>query len=142
MEVADVRRRLRMAIEETRKRADERRARNDEASRVWERILPDVAVPAFHQVAQALNAEGYRFQVVTPGAAVRLVPERGGDEFVELALETDGDEPAVMIRSTRGRGRRTVTSERALTVRPAVDGLTDDAVVTELVEELKPFLQR
>src|SRR5215510_10525093 len=142
MEVADVRRRLRMAIEETRKRADERRVRKDEASRAWERILPDVAVPAFHQVAQALNAEGYRFKVLTPGEAVRLVPERGGDEFVELALETDGDEPAVMIRSTRGRGRRTVTSERALTARSTVEGVTDEAIVTELIEELKPFLQR
>ena len=142
MEVADVRRRLRMAIDETRKRADERRTRKDEASLAWERILADVAVPAFHQVAQALNAEGYRFTVVTPGAAVRLVPERGGDEFVELGLETEDDEPAVMIRSTRGRGRRTVTSERALTARSAVDVLTDDEIVTELIEELKPFLQR
>src|SRR5215510_12093920 len=125
MEVADVRRRLRMAIEETRKRADERRVRKDEASRAWERILPDVAVPAFHQVAQALNAEGYRFKVLTPGEAVRLVPERGGDEFVELALDSEGDEPDVMIRSMRGRGRRTVSTERSLGARSRVDAITD-----------------
>jgi len=142
VEVADVRRRLRAAIEETRRLADTRRAKKDSASREWERVLADVAVPACHQIAQALNAEGYRFNVVTPGATVRLVPERGGGEFVELALDTESDEPSVMIRSTRGRGRRTITSERALPERPAVDALTDTAIVTELIEELKPFLQR
>jgi hypothetical protein len=47
-----------------------------------------------------------------------------------------------MIRSTRGRGRRSITSERPLSARSAVDVLTDDEIVTDLIEELKPFLQR
>ena len=142
MEVSDVRRRVRAAIEESRRETDERRARKDGASRAWEQVLADVAVPAFHHVAQALVAEGLRFKVVTPGAVARLVPERGGEEFIELALDTEGDEPVVMIRSTRGRGRRTVASERALTAGSAVDSLTDDRIVSEVIEELKPFLQR
>jgi len=140
MELSDVRRRVRTAIEESRRRTEERRTRKDDASRAWEQVLATVAVPAFHDVAQALVAEGHRFKVVTPGAAVRLVPEKGGEEFVEMALDTDGDEPAVVFRSTRGRGRRTLASERALATR--VDALTDTDVVVELIEELKPFLER
>jgi hypothetical protein len=142
MEVSDVRRRLRLAIDETKRQADERRAKKDAAVREWERVLADVAIPLFHQVVQALNSEGYRYKVTTPGSSVRLVPERGGEEFIEVALDTEGDAPAVMIRSTRGRGRRSVTSERPLSARSAVDVLTDDEIVTDLIEELKPFLQR
>jgi hypothetical protein len=138
MEVSDVRRRLRSAIDETRRRVDERRVRRDEASRAWERALTDVATPAFHQLASALTAEGYRFKVVTPGATVRLVPERGGDEFVELALDSEGDEPVVMIRSTWGRGRRTVTRERPL----GAVAFVDDRIVDQVIEELKHFLER
>jgi len=140
MEVSDVRRRLRTAIEEARRRADERRAKKDASVREWERVLADVAVPAFHQIALALNAEGYRYKVTTPGSAVRLVPERGGDEFVELALDTDGEEPVVMIRSTRGRGRRTVTNERPIGARSSVDVLTDDEVIDGVIAELKGSL--
>lgn len=142
MEVSDVRRRLRGAIDEAKRQADERRAKKDEAVRAWEGVLTDVAIPLFHQIAQALNAEGYRYTVATPGSAVRLVPERGGEEFVELALDTEGDEPVVMVRSTRGRGRRTVTAERSLGARSAVDVLTDNDIADGVIAELTPFLQR
>ena len=140
MEVSDVRRRVRTAIEESRRQADERRAKKDAAVRQWDRVLTDVAIPVFHQVASALNAEGYRYKVTTPGAAVRLVPDRGGEEFIEVALDTEGDEPVVMIRSTRGRGRRGVTSERSLGARSAVDVLTDNALADEIIAELTRLL--
>jgi hypothetical protein len=142
MEVSDVRRRLRTAIEEARRRADERRVRKDAESRAWEKALQEVVIPAFHLVATALAAEGHRYKVVTPGATARLVPERGGDEFVEVALETEGDEPVVIIRSTQGRGRRMITRERPLGARSAADILTDDDVIAPLVGELAPFLER
>lgn len=142
MEVSDVRRRLRAAIEDARRRAAERRGRNDEAARTWERALADVVIPTFHQVAQALNAEGYRFKVVTPGATARLVPERGGDEFVELALVTDRDEPAVLLASTQGRGRRTVSAERVVREGAAIASLSEDDVVAAVLEALLPFIER
>jgi hypothetical protein len=141
MEVSDVRRLLRTAIDDARRRAGERRARKDAAVRDWERVLAEVATPAFHQIALALNAEGYRFQVTTPGSAVRLVPERGGEEFVELALDTDGDDPVVMIRSTRGRGRRMITNERALDARSEIGALAERDVTAEIIAELTPLLQ-
>ena len=142
MEVSDVRRRLRTAIDEARRRGEERRGRKDAESRAWEKALQDVVVPAFHVVASALTAEGYRFKVVTPGTTARLVPERGGEEFVELALETESDEPVVMIRSARGRGRRSVVRERPLGTRSAADIHTDNEIIPPLLEELAPFLER
>jgi hypothetical protein len=142
MEVSEVRRRLRTAIEDTKRQAEDRRAKKEAAVRDWERVLADVAIPLFHQIAQALSAEGYRYVVTTPGSAVRLVPERGGEEFIEVSLDTEGEAPAVMIRSTRGRGRRSVASERPLSTRSAVDALTDDDLVEGVMEELKPLLQR
>jgi len=140
MEVSDVRRRVRSAIEESRRQAEERRVKKDTAVREWERVLADVAIPVFHQIALALNAEGYRYQVTTPGAAVRLVPERGGEEFLELALDTEHDDPAVTLRSTRGRGRRSVTTERSLGAGSAVGTLTDGALAEAVIEDLKPHL--
>ncbi len=142
MEVSDVRRRLLTAIDEARRQAAERRARKDEAARAWEAALADVAVPVFHQVAQALNAEGFRFQVVTPGTTVRLVAERGGEEFIEVALETDGDEPVVMIRSTHGRGRHTVTREQIMRPAAAIASLTGEDILTAIVKEIGPFVER
>ena len=141
MEIYDVRRLLRGAIDEARRRVTERRERKDAASRVWEQILPDVAVPAFHLVASALTGEGLRFNVSTPGNAVRLTPERGGEEFIELALDTD-DEPVVTLRSARARGRRAVSSERPLRAGLAIAGLTQEDVVTAVLEELVPFIER
>ena len=68
MEVSEVRRRLRGVVEQAKRHAAERRARNDDASRAYDTFLAEVAIPAFHTVAQALTGEGYRFKVFTPGA--------------------------------------------------------------------------
>jgi hypothetical protein len=142
MEVSDVRRRLRNAIDEARRRAEERRGRRDEASRAWERLLPEVAAPAFHMMASALTGEGQRFKVLTPGTAIRLSPERGGEEFIELALDTDREQPALLLTSTRGRGRRMLSSERVLREGAAIESLTEEDVVTAVLEELVPFVER
>ena len=142
MEVSDVRRRLRGAIEDAKRRAAERRLQVDDASRAWQEKLDDTVVPAFHTMAQALAAEGHRFKVETPAGAARLSLERSAEEFVELALDTDGDEPALFARSTRGRGRRIISSERVVREGAAVAQLSQDDVVTLLLEELVPFIER
>ena len=142
MEVSDVRRRLRAAMEDAKRRSAERRARTDETSRAWEEVLTGTAVPAFHTMAQALTGEGHRFKVLTPGNSVRLALERSAEEFIELALDTDRDNPAVMVRSTRGRGRRIVSSERAVREGTAVASMTQEDVVGILLDELAPFIER
>jgi hypothetical protein len=140
MEVSDIRRRLRGAIEEAKRRSAERRTRIDQASREYEQFLSSIAVPAMHTIAQALIAEGHRFKVLTPGQAVRLAAEFSPDDYLEIALDTDGDVPAVMLHTSRGRGRRSVTRERPLGRN--IGELTDERVVTVLLEELIPFIQR
>jgi hypothetical protein len=142
MEVSDVRRRLRGAIEEARRRAVERRTRVDEATRAYERFLTEVAVPLFHMMAQALVGEGHRFKVHTPGQAVRLAPDRASEEYIEVALDTDREVPAVVARSVRGRGRRMVSSERPIGEHKAIADLGEEDVIATLLEELVPFVER
>jgi hypothetical protein len=142
MEVSDVRRRLRGAIDAARKAAQERRSRTDQAARDYEAFLRDRAVPVFHTFASALAAEGYRFKVFTPADSVRLASESAGDDFIELSLDPLSDPPAVVGRSSRGRGRRTVTSERPVRDGAAVGELTDDDVLSFLIAEIPPFVER
>jgi hypothetical protein len=142
METSDVRRRLRAAIDQARRRAADRRAISDEASRVWAERLPDAVVPAFQAVLNVLSGDGYKFSLSTPGETARLSPERSSAEFVEIALDTSRDLPAVVVRSTRGRGSRTVESERVVAEGPEIAGLTQDVVVGIVIEEIVPFIER
>ena len=142
MEVSDVRRRLRGAIEEAKKRAAERRARADEASKAFDGFLPDVSVPAFQSLAQALTGEGYRYKVLTPGRAVRLSSEFSPDDFIELALDTTRDAPGLALTASRGRGRRNMTDERPVFDDRPIAELTQDDVLEMLVLEIVPFVER
>jgi hypothetical protein len=142
MEVPDVRRRIRAAIESARLRGAARRTRTDEASRAYEQFLEAIAVPAFHTVVNALAGEGHRFKVITPGRAVRMSPERSAEDFIELSLDTERDAPAVVILSSRGRGRRTVSKDRTLGEGQAIAALTEEDVVAALLDELLPFIER
>jgi hypothetical protein len=142
MEVSDVRRRIRAAIEAARVRATERRARTDEATRAYDQLLETIAVPAFHTVVSALTGEGHRFKVITPGRAVRMSPERSAEDFIELSLETDRDVPAVMLLTSRGRGRRVVNTERVLREGSKIAELTEEDIVDALLDELLPFIER
>ena len=142
MEVSDVRRRIRTAIDTARTRRAERRARTDEAARAYEQFLAATAIPAFHLVAGALTGEGHRFNVITPAGSVRLSPERPSEDFIELSLDTERERPAVVLRSSRGRGRRMLTAERTLRDDLPIAELADEDVVAALIEEAIPFIER
>jgi hypothetical protein len=142
MEVSDVRRRLRIAIDQAKRRAADRRAVADEASRFWGERLPEAVVPAFQAVQNALTGEGFKFSLSTPGETARLSPERSSAEFVELALDTTRELPAVIVRSTRGRGSRTIESERVVAEGPEIAQLTQDAVIGVVIGEIVPFIER
>src|SRR5688572_27881161 len=133
MEITDVRRRLRGAIEEARRDAAERRARTDAAERDYDAFLTGRAIPVFHDVANALTGEGHPFKVFTPARSVKLGSDRTSGEFVELELDTTEDPPQVIGRSSRGRGRRMVTSERPLRPGAAIADLTDEDVLAFLI---------
>ncbi len=136
MDLPEVRRRVRAAIEQARRDAAARRERSDAASRAYDGFLTTRAVPLFHQLAAALVAEGHRYKVFTPSGSVRLASERSGDDFVEVTLDTSVDPPVVLGRTSHGRGRHAVTRERPIREGAAVADLTDDDLADFVLAEL------
>lgn len=142
METSEVRRRFLVAIEKGRRDAAERRTRTDQARRDYEDFLAQRATPLFHQVAAALKAEGQAFAVFTPAASVRLAAERSPEEFIELVLDDSSNPPAVVGRTTRGRGRRTISTERPISEGKSIAELTDEDVLVFLLGEIVLLVER
>ena len=142
MEISEVRRRLKGAIEKARRESAERRARTDTAARDYETFLSQRASPLFHQFAAALTAEGHPFKVFSPAASIRLAADRSPEEFIELSLDDTSDPPAVVGRTTRGRGRRMVSSERAIKDGASIADLTDEDVLAFLLDEIARLIER
>lgn len=142
IDVPDVRRRLRGVIESARKTAQERRVRHDRAAADYEDFLRDRAVPTFHTVASALVAEGHRFKVHTPAGSVRLASELSPEDFIELTLDTTSDRPVVVGRINRGRGRRLVTADRPVREDVSIAEISDEDVLSFLMREIVPFVER
>ena len=140
IEIPELRRQIRAAIELSKKNAAARRSRTDAAQRDYEKFLNEIAVPTVQQFASALAGEGHFFKVATPAESVRLSSASAADDYIELMLDASQDPPEVIARVNRGRGRRMVTAERPVRERTAVADLTADDVVALLLEEITPFL--
>lgn len=141
IEISELRKRLRAAIDKSRRGAAERRERLDAASAAYAQFLEHKAGPLAHMLANALRAEGYNFTVFTPNGGVRLSSAKSGDDFVEFSLDSSQPEPVVVLRVNRARGRRVVQHERPIRGKP-VDQLTEEDVLQALLEELGPFVER
>jgi hypothetical protein len=139
MEISDVRKRILQTIDRAKQQVAERRARNDEATRAFGPFLDTIAVPLVRQVAQVLRAEGQLFNVFTPSGSVRLMSDRSTEDFIELFLDTGGDQPRVVGRTRRGRGHRVLESEETL---GAPGDLSEDDVLTFLLKGLEGFVER
>ena len=142
MEVSQVRRRLQSAIASARERTQRRRERAADAETAYDAFLTNVATPLARQVANALHAEAYAFTVSTPGRGLRLALDRGRDDFIELGLETNADEPFVIGRIRRTRGSRTIEEERPIKPGASPDQLSEDDVLDFFVSALEPWLER
>lgn len=140
IEIPELRRQIRTAIELAKKNAAAKRSRSDTAQHDYDAFLNQIAVPTVQQFASALAGEGHFFKVETPAGSVRLSSASAKDDFIELLLDTAQDPPEVVARVSRGRGRRMVTSERPVRERTAAADLTEEDVVTLLVQEITPFL--
>ena len=139
MEVSDVRKRLLTTIDRAKRQAAERRARNDEATRTFDRVLNTVAIPLFRQVAGVLRAEQHLFTVFTPSASVRLSSDRSAEDFVEIFLDTSGDTPGVIGHTSRNRGRRILEFEQVIGV---PDTLTETEMLDFLLKAIETFVER
>jgi hypothetical protein len=142
MEVSEVRRRLRAAIQQARRDAADRRERSDRAARDYEQLLTERAAPILHTLATALTGEGHPFKVHTPAGSVRLAAEGSSEDYIEITLDSTQDPPAVLLRSSRGRGRRQITSERALAEGEAIASLSDEEVLSAVLAEIGPLVER
>ncbi len=142
MEVSDVRRRVRIAIEKAKHDSAERRAHAESGARDYEVFLAQIAIPLFHQVASALVADGHPFKVFTPVGSVRLSSDRSPGDFIELAFDDGPDRPQVVGRANRGRGRQVISSERPIRENAAIAELTEDDLLSYILDEVTPMLVR
>ena len=141
MEISDVRRRVTETVERAKRSAGERRARADEAARDYATFLDALAVPLVRQVANVLKVQGYLFGVFTPSGSVRLASEKSADDYIEIALDTSGDQPVVLGHSRRARGGHIVESEQPIGG-PAIGSVTEEQVLAFLLKELEPLVER
>jgi hypothetical protein len=142
MEVSEIRRQVRAAIESARREARERRVRSDRAALDYQDFLRDRAVPVFQTVAAALVAESYRFKVFTPADSVRLASETSSTDFIELSLDPAANPPTVIGRTSRGRGSRLVDRERPIREGAPIPELSDEDVLAFLMTEIAGLLER
>jgi hypothetical protein len=125
-----------------RDRAQRRRQLAADAETTYDSFLSNVATPLVKQIANALQAEGYAFTLSTPGRGLRLALDRGRDDFIELALETDADEPTVIGRIRRTRGSRTIEEERPVKRGASPDHVSEQDLLDFFESALQPWLER
>jgi hypothetical protein len=142
MEVSVVRQRVLEAISRAKGTAGDRRARTDQAGREYQHFLDRIAVPLFKQIANVLRVENYAFDVFTPAGSVRLMSERGGDDYIEITLDTKGSVANVIGRSSRSHGGNVTQVERALNATGAIGELTEEELLAFVLKELEPFVEK
>ena len=141
METSVVRKRVSDTIEKAKRQAAEHRQRADAATRVYAEFLETMAVPLFKQIANVLKVSGYSFSVFTPSGAVRLMSDRNAEDYIELSLDTSGDHPMVLGKSSRSRGRRVIEHEQAIS-ELTIEHLTEEHVMQYVLKELEPLVDR
>ena len=142
MEVSHVRRKLTAAIEQARRIAQQRRERSSEVQRAYEAFLADVAVPIARMLGNVLKAEGYPFTVATPGGGLRLISDKGRDDYVEIGLDTTSNPPDVVGRIRYARGSRTIAEERPVKPGASPQAITEDELLDFLIHAVEPWLER
>jgi len=142
MEISDIRRRLRQALDQAKKASADRRARADAATIAYNAFLRDIGTPVFRMFANVVKAENYPCTVFTPTEGVRLVSERHADDFIELWLDASLDPPKIATRVSRTRGRNLTTSEGLLKAESPINSLTDEDVLAFLLEHIGTLVER
>ncbi len=130
------------AIDRAKARSQQHRQHAAEAERAYAAFLEEVATPTTRMMANVLKAEGYPFTVSTPSGGLRLASDRGRDDYVEFALETNGDSSIVIGRIRYTRGSRTLEDERPVRAGASPQDLSDTDVLAFLVSALEPWLER
>jgi len=80
--------------------------------------------------------------VFTPKGGLRLASGKAAEDFLEFELDTSGRHPLVILRVNLGRGRKITQHERPIRGEERLDQLTEEDVLTALLEEIAPFVER
>ena len=142
LDIPEVRQQVRRAIERARLDAVSRRERAEAADRQGRRFVEHVAAPVAQQVMSVLRAEGFGFRLSTPPGAVRLVSDRRREDFIDIAVDTAGDEVAIMTTVSHVRGGRVLVPERPLNAEVEMDALTERHVLEFLLHAIQVFVER
>jgi hypothetical protein len=142
MEVSQVNKRVRSAIEDAKAKAQARRNASASADKAYAAFLESVATPIARQVANALKVAGVGFTLGTPGGGLRLAADRGRDDYIEFVLDTAGELPQASGRVSVTRGSRTLDEVRPIKPGTTIEELTEEDVLEFLVQALEPWLER
>ena len=142
IETSELRKRLRAAIDQRRRAAAERRTKFDEAASAYKELLETTATPLVQMLANALRAEGFPFTVSTPSGGLRLASTRSADDYIEFVLDMSEDEPVVILRVNRVRGRRVVQHERPVREGALLQQLDEEDVLQALLDEIGALVER
>jgi hypothetical protein len=142
MEVSQVNKRVRTAIDQAKARAQSRRDTAALADKAYGVFLETLATPVTRQVANALKVAGIGFTVGTPGGGLRLAADRGRDDFIEFVLDSSGEVPQAAGRVSLSRGSRTLDDVRPIKPGTPIAELTEEDVLDFLLGALEPWLER
>lgn len=142
MEVSQVNKRVRSAIEDAKAKAQARRNSAASAERAYAAFLETVATPIARQVANALKVAGVGFTLGTPGGGLRLAADRGRDDSIDIVLDTSGEVPQAAGRVSVTRGSRTIVETQPVKPGTAIEDLTEEDVLDFLIRALEPWLDR
>jgi hypothetical protein len=142
LELAQIRRRVQNRLADIRRAAAERRNAVAAAERAYGPFLADVATPLLNAVAQSLSAEGHAYRVTTPGGAVRMASDRSSRTYLEIRLDTAGREPQLVAEIGRERGSRVSTEERPIGRGAAIEAITDERLLGEVLDLLPELVER
>jgi hypothetical protein len=72
---------------------------------------------------------------------VRLTSERGSDDYIEVALDTNGAAPKLLGRVSHSRSGNVTQTELVLNATSDIDALTEEDLLGFLLAELEPFVE-
>jgi hypothetical protein len=142
VETGEVNKRLKIATEQARAQAAQRRQKDADAQKAYETFLDGVATPLMKQLASALKAQGHGFTLFTPAAGLRLASDRQRDDFIELGLERGDAGLQVIGHISHVRGSRTLTQTRPVKAGASPGALTDEELLSFLLDALRPWIER
>jgi hypothetical protein len=142
VQTGEVNKRLKIATEQARAYAAERRQKDADATKAYDTFLEVVATPLMKQLASALKADGHGFTLFTPAGGLRLASDRQRDDFIELGLERSENGLQVVGHISHVRGSRTLTHTTPVMPGVPTGSLTDEQLLSFLLEALRPWIER